>query len=193
MTDTTDPRPLLTRCLDQTAVVVGKVSPDDLAKPTPCADFDVTALLTHIVGATRRIGSIARREPQGHELDTPSGVPADGWSRVYDEARDEAVTAWSDDAILTEDVVMPWVTMPGAGIANMYAMELAVHAWDLAAAIGVTADLDPALAEATLPFALEMLPPDYRGGEVPFEAVVPVPDDAPAYDRLAAYVGRTPA
>jgi uncharacterized protein (TIGR03086 family) len=193
MTDTdTDPRPLLTRCLDQTALIVGKVGPDDLTKPTPCTKFDLTGLLSHVVGATRRIGSIARREPQTHELDQPADVPADAWPLVYGEARDEAVRAWSDDSILGADVVLPWATMPGAAVAGMYALELTVHAWDIAATIGVTADLDPWLAEATLPFAHQMVPADIRGGEMPFEAVVPVPDDAPPYDRLVAFLGRAP-
>jgi uncharacterized protein (TIGR03086 family) len=193
MTESNDPRPLLTRCLDQTGLIIGKVSPGDLAKPTPCTEFDVSALLAHVVGATRRIGSIARREPQEREVDQPTGVPADGWSHVYGEARDEAARAWSDDTILGEEVVLPWATMPGAAVAGMYALELTVHAWDIAAAIGITADLDPALAEATLPFAHQMVPADFRGGDMPFEAVVPVPEDAPVYDRLVAFLGRTPA
>lgn len=193
MTASPDPRQLLAKCLDQTALIIGKVSPGDLAKPTPCTEFDLAALLSHVVAATRRIGSIARREPQTHDLDLPADVPADGWPLVYDEARDEAIRAWSDDTILGEDVVLPWATMPGAAVAGMYALELAVHAWDIAATIGVTADLDPALAEAALPFAHDMIPAEFRGGEMPFEAVVAVSDDAPAYHRLVAYVGRTPA
>ncbi|GAA1511493.1 hypothetical protein [Nocardioides humi] len=36
------------------------------------------------------------------------------------------------------------------------------------------------------------MPAEPRGGEIPFGPVVPVADDAPAYDRLVAWTGRDP-
>ena len=50
--------------------------------------------------------------------------------------------------------------------------------------------LDPVLAEAVLPTAKRLLPPDHRGGEIPFGPVLEVPAGAPAYDRLAGFLGR---
>jgi hypothetical protein len=34
--------------------------------------------------------------------------------------------------------------------------------------------------------------PEFRGPDMPFEAEVPVPEDAPVYDRLAGWFGRDP-
>jgi hypothetical protein len=36
------------------------------------------------------------------------------------------------------------------------------------------------------------LPPEYQGAGMAFGAVVSIPDDAPAVDRLVAFLGRRP-
>jgi uncharacterized protein (TIGR03086 family) len=189
MPSTADPRPQLRKSLDQVSRVVATVKPADGQRPTPCSEFDVDALLSHIVGAARRIGSIARREPQG-ELDT--AVADSDFGKALGAAASDAVSAWSDDVILAEDVVLPWGTFPAEFVARMYTLEMTVHSWDLATALGAPDLLDPSLAEFSLSFAPEMLPAEMRGGEVPFGPVIAVPGDAPAYDRLAGFMGRSP-
>lgn len=66
-----------------------------------------------------------------------------------------------------------------------------MHGWDLATATGQRTELDPELAEFALAFAHRALPPERRGGEVPFGPVVPAPDGAGPYARMAAWLGRT--
>ncbi|MEV4015731.1 maleylpyruvate isomerase N-terminal domain-containing protein [Nonomuraea angiospora] len=66
---------------------------------------------------------------------------------------------------------------------------------DLARATGQSTDLDPELGAAALAFGLENLPPEIRGAESAghqIGAEITVPDDAPLYDRLAAFCGRNP-
>jgi uncharacterized protein (TIGR03086 family) len=70
----------------------------------------------------------------------------------------------------------------------MQTAEFAVHAWDLARAIGYDAPLDPDVAERALAFMGTALTDDMRGAA--FAPAVPVADDAPAYERLAAFAGR---
>jgi uncharacterized protein (TIGR03086 family) len=67
---------------------------------------------------------------------------------------------------------------------------MAVHAWDLVRATGVRTRLDAEVAERGLAFMSKGLTPENRG-EV-FAPEVPVADDAPVYDRLAAFAGRDP-
>jgi hypothetical protein len=53
-------------------------------------------------------------------------------------------------------------------------------------------ELDPELASWVLAVATRILPPEPRGGQIPFGPVVPVPPDAAPYARLAAWLGREP-
>jgi uncharacterized protein (TIGR03086 family) len=196
-----DPRLMLNRAFDQAALVVNGVTPEQLHLPTPCAEFDVAALLTHLVGAAGRVSSLARGEvdnPRGGQRQTealpiPDDLDAIGWSAAFETCRQAAATAWADDEVLERKFELPWGTFNGVFVAQMYTMELTVHGWDLATATDQRSLLDDDLATATLAGAYAMLPPEPRGGFIPFEAVVPVAEDAPAYDRLAAYLGRSVA
>ena len=191
MTETTDPRPQLHAAFDQASRVVAGVAPGQLRGPTPCTEFDVATLAAHMVGVARRIASVGRGAPQEGAVDV-SGIADDGLGKAFDEARQAAFAAWEDDGILAKELVLPFATLPGVMVARVYALELTVHSWDLAVATGQVASLDPALADAVLPVAMQMLPPEPRGGEMPFDPVIAVPETAPSYDRLAGYMGRRP-
>ena len=193
MTASTDPRFELRRAFEQAALVVKGVTPGQLGQATPCSEFEVSDLLGHLVGVANRIASIGRGEIQPEELATPAAVSPEAWSTLFDQAMSEALTAWRDDALLTRDLVLPFGTFPGPLVAQIYLLELVVHSWDLAAATGQGSILDDDLAHGALPIAEAMLPPEPRGGEMPFEAVVAVGDDRPIYERLAGYLGRQPA
>ena len=43
----------LNQAMQSTLAVLTKVGPDDLAAPTPCASWDVRALVNHFVGTAR--------------------------------------------------------------------------------------------------------------------------------------------
>lgn len=187
MSQTADPRPQLHAAFDQASRVLAGVRPEQLAGPTPCTAFDVRTLSEHLVGVARRVASLGRGEPQAGEVDL-AGI--DSCDKAFDEARHEAFASWADDAVITRELVLPWTTLPGAVVAGIYMLELTAHAWDLASATGQLATLDPTLAEAALRVATDVLPPEPRGGEIPFGPVVDVPAGAPAYDRLAGYLGR---
>ena len=81
------------------------------------------------------------------------------------------------------------MTTPNAGQIDWQTAEIAVHTWDLARATGQTPPLDPAVAERGLAFMSGALTPENRGQA--FGEEVTAPDDAPAYDRLAAFAGRS--
>ena len=87
---------------------------------------------------------------------------------------------------------MPWGKVPGRIAVSGYVQEIVTHGWDLARATGQPAELDPELASWVLAVAQRILPPEPRGGEIPFGPVVPVPADAGRYAQLAAWLGRQP-
>ncbi|MDQ1394072.1 MAG: hypothetical protein QOF30_3049 [Acidimicrobiaceae bacterium] len=185
-----DPRTLLHRSFAQAGRVVAGVSPEQLRLPTPCTDFDVTALLGHLVGVGHRIAGIGRGEPQTGKLSIPVDVADDGWGRAFEATRQDAWALWADDAVLERKVELPFGTFTGATVAAIYTMELTAHTWDLAWATGQLEALDDELAEASMTVAADVLPPDQRGGYIPFADVVAVSGTAAPYDRLAAFLGR---
>ncbi|MDQ6616654.1 MAG: TIGR03086 family metal-binding protein [Actinomycetota bacterium] len=185
-----DPRPIMHRSFDQAAQVVSGVTPEQLQLATPCTEFDVAGLLTHLVGVGGRIASLGRGEPQANALTVPEGIGDDEWAAAFDATRKEAYSSWADGEVLERKLELPFGSFTGAVVAQIYTLELTTHTWDLASATGQLGALDPDLAEASLAVAQEMLPPEPRGGFIPFEAVIPVPDDAAAYDRLAGFLGR---
>src|SRR4051794_40745996 len=50
--NTIDPRPVYARATEQAAALIRTVRPEQLDGPTPCTEFDVRALLGHVVGGT---------------------------------------------------------------------------------------------------------------------------------------------
>ena len=79
--------------------------------------------------------------------------------------------------------------MAAPAIAELRTIECLAHGWDVARATGRRLEVDDAVAERAVAHSLalmERLPPD----RTPFGPAQPVPDDAPAVDRLAALLGR---
>jgi uncharacterized protein (TIGR03086 family) len=191
-----DPRPLLTRALDQVGDLVAGTPPEALDAPTPCDDWDVRTLLAHLVGVHRRIAHVGA----GGLFSEVSSMPEVADDRIAAEvaaARADVDRAWgldgSDAAVLDREVTVPWGTMAGRFVGFGYVQELTVHAWDLAAATGRTAALDDALAAAVEDTAHRVLPAEPRGDPVPFAAPVPAAPDAAPTTRLVAWLGRDPA
>ena len=194
MTENIDPRPLHRRAVAQTETAVAAVSPSQLALPTPCPEYDVRALLTHIVGGLTRTALVGEGDPDA--LARPAvaeGVPDDGWPAAYRAAAARATAAWADDAKLDTLVEVPWGKVPGRFAIAGYIQEILAHGWDLAQATGQPTEGDPELALWALATAKRILPPDIRAAEdVPFGPVVEVSPDAAPYAQLAAWLGRHP-
>lgn len=187
----TDPRPLLFAAVDQVLALADRVTVDDLRRPTPCDGYDVQLLLGHLLAVLRRVTYVAGG---GHAFDVPSivlEVPDDGWPPALHEAAGRLRETWASDDVLDRVLHLPFGDVPGRGAATAYVSETTTHAWDLAVATGQTGRLDDALAVAAFGAASRFIP-DVDRGTIPFGAVVRVPDDAPAYARLAGWLGRDP-
>lgn len=199
----TDPRPRFDRALATGAEVIAHVSPDQLTATTPCPEMDVRAMLGHLVGVVDRITALANGEDPFSVVETHASD--DGWAAAWESAGARAAAAWSDDAVLERPMALPWIQASGADILISYFSELTVHTWDLATATGQQPDWDDAVVTAALE-APQILPAENRRAifaeisaamgfdevAIPFADAVPVPDDAPAIDRLVAWNGRNP-
>jgi uncharacterized protein (TIGR03086 family) len=166
---------VLSRALDQTGDVLADIHPDQLSAPTPCAEWDVARLVAHVVADVRRFVQTAHGEDADWSADPP--VSGNG-ATEFRSAADDLIHSWHERG--DSEV----------GQADLATAEFAVHTWDLARATGQTRSLDPAVAQRGLDFMSAGLTPDNRAPV--FGPEVSVADDAPVYDRLAAYAGRDP-
>ena len=182
---------LLARALDQAGAVIDTVSPGRTQLPTPCAGWDVGALLAHVVRDDLRNFLVAARG-ETPDWQAPAQDLGTGWADDFRQGARELLDQWRR-ADLDQPVAMPGgPEMPLGGRADQQIAELAVHAWDLVRATGADLALDPELAEYALAWSRPMLLPQFRGPDKSFADVVTVPEDAPAYDRLAGWFGRDP-
>jgi uncharacterized protein (TIGR03086 family) len=188
---TTDRRQALFTAFGHAAAVVAEVRPDQLTGPTPCPDYDVAALVDHLVGAGWRAVELGRgATPSGEEL--PHVELPDAPLQLQ-EAGVAAAQAWSEDR-LASSTTMPWgETYTGSTIVDMYLSELVAHTFDLALATGQALRCEEELAAAALAAAQSMLRPEYRdmlGPGSPFGAEQPAGEDATTLERFAAFMGR---
>lgn len=189
-----DPLTLMRRAFDQSTAVIESVTPDQMALPTPCTEFDVRSLTGHMLFAAERVATGGRREPIADGEPVVTALGDAEWAPAFRRAADDALEAWAGPEALAGEIVLPFGTFPAAVVASIYNLEQVTHAWDLAVATGRPGLLDPELAEAVFPVAVQMLPPEGRDApELPFGPVVDVPADAPLYERLAGFMGRDPS
>ncbi|MFI7504933.1 TIGR03086 family metal-binding protein [Streptomyces sp. NPDC049687] len=189
---TTDPRPLYTRATEQAATLIRAVRPEQLTGPTPCSEFDVRTLLSHIVGGTRRIAIVGEGGDGLAEPAFTEGVEDEGWTEAYDEVRARVLKAWESDDRMAAPVRVPWGEVPGHAALAGYVMEIVTHTWDLNESLGRPEELDGELAEFALAVGHRTLPDPERDAHTPFDSARTAPEEAGAYERLAAWLGREP-
>jgi uncharacterized protein (TIGR03086 family) len=172
---TTEAQRVLIHALDQAGDVLDHVRAEQVAKPTPCGEWDVGALADHLVQAPKNFLVMMSGEQPDWSAPTPHLT--EGWAASYRVHADDLIHAWH---ALKGDPPVP---------ASWQVAELAVHTWDLAVAIGYPVDrLDTEVAEVGLDFMRDNMTPERRGDA--FGPEVEPPADAGPYDALAAFAGR---
>jgi uncharacterized protein (TIGR03086 family) len=178
----------LDQALQTTLAVLTKVRADDLAAPTPCASWDVRALINHFVGTARWWAAVIAGQDPAADADYAAG----DFVAAYQESIRIAVAAFAAEGALHKTVLLPFGEFPGAAVRDMAALDQFTHGWDLARAIGYSADLDPELAARLLSQARLAVTDSLRGldGEAPFGPAAAAPAGAGPADQLAAFLGR---
>jgi uncharacterized protein (TIGR03086 family) len=183
--------PQLTEAADAAARVVSGVSPEQFDGPTPCTDWDVRALMNHLILWTSY--SLERRaqgESVSEELMGTDFAAAPDFAAAYRAQLDRALAAWADPAAWDRKLDVMGTPMDSADVAAMNLMDMVLHAWDLAVATGQAYTLPEAAAEAVAR-AVEANAELFRQYEG-FAEPVAVPDGASALDRALAASGRDP-
>ena len=180
----------LTRAASSTMEVLRHVRPEQMAAPTPCASWDVHALINHFVGSARWWAAMLGARDADPAVDYAAG----DYVAAYEESIRIACAAFTAEGALERVVRMEQGEFPGAVLLGFAATDQFTHGWDLARAIGrPTAGLDPDLAESLLAQAVFGVTDAYRGpdGVAVFGPERAAPAGAGPADRLAAFLGRS--
>ena len=161
--------------------------------PTPCSAWTVAQVFQHAVGdqlawaAAIGVGTGPAENPF-----TPSGLLNGSTAELVEPALATARTAWArvgadDDAVPTP---LPQGALPAATAAAACALDAAVHAWDIAMALGQPGVLPDGLAVQLLPAARSIVEPLRQYGA--YAPAWPAHADDDHAAELLRYLGRDP-
>ena len=152
-----------------------------LDAPTPCDDWDVRALMNHMLDTQRYFVGAARGEEVSPPSPTPPQLLSDDPVADFDRARAETLRTFGAPGVIEK-------TGPSLGIA--FSDQL-LHGWDLAKATAQDATMPEGLAEAAYEMIHGRFSDEQRKGV--FKPELTVASSASAQDRLLAYTGRQPS
>lgn len=182
---------LLERAVGYTRTSLPLVAVADLCAPTPCADWDLLALLRHMNDSLATfteaadIGYVDLVPVRGADTD-----PDDG-QMLVERLKGRACAllgAWAHQP-KTGPVTVKDRELPSDLLAAAGSLEIAVHGWDVAQACGVDRPLPAALAVKLL----DVVPLCVSDADRParFAERIDVPLHARPSTRLLAALGRT--
>ena len=185
---------VITDSLDLLRNAAALISDANREAPTPCSEWTVTQVLQHALGDQLAwAAAIGTGTGPSENPFTPSGRLEGSIDDLTKLALDTATTAWArvrsdDDAVPTP---LPQGAFPAATAAAACALDAAVHAWDIAVALGQPGQLPQELAEQLLPAARAIVEPLRQFGAYA-PALPPQPADDHAAELLR-YLGRDPS
>jgi uncharacterized protein (TIGR03086 family) len=176
------------------AAIVRTSTDDQLANPTPCAEYDLRALVNHLLFWGPSMAASGRKEtvPAPASAESDVDLTAGDWRGDLLAVLDGVASPWAPATAWEGVTTLGAPTeLPASVIGDMITGELAVHAWDLAVATGQRLDLPATL----LAHLLATMPPAAAQGREMglFGPEVAVPADAPMLDRVLGMTGRDPA
>lgn len=184
-------RELHRRALDDAAGLVGQLRDEHLTGSTPCADWDLAALLAHMTG-----------QHLGFALAVETGTAPVGayapivWTRIAWAASIErlrtAFAAADPDASVLEVELDPTRPLPLATVVGAQLLDTAVHSWDVARSLGLEYTPDPDIVDRVMQIATGI--PNGENRTTPKAAFAPAlvsaPGSAEKWTRCLALLGR---
>jgi len=168
----------------QTIEIAQGVAPDQLRMPTPCSEWDVQALLDHLVGGTEYLLAAMDGRDPAPRSDTTAADYRAGVGAVLEGLAQPA----NLERTCMSPLGFEWPV--GQAVAGTF-MDVLIHTWDLAQATGQDTALDPLLVDACIALFLPEMPERGRQAGIIGPAVDVAPDASPQAHLLGA-MGRTP-
>ena len=177
---------LLAEAARANRVIVAGIDDRHLAAPTPCAGWDVAALIHHLLQWGPTLEGAARKE-----IVPPGAAPGD-WSKTLPDQLDRLAAAWSAPAAWTGVTHLGGpAELPADLVGGMVLGEFVLHGWDLARALGRHPEWD----EEVLRLVYDEVARSADQGRAMgvYAAEVPVAPTASRLDRTLALSGRNPS
>lgn len=180
---------LLERAINYALGCLRLVTPQDLRRSTPCSEWDLRELLAHMNDSLVALHEAVQLKyvdvsPRADEGST-SADPVQAFRDAASVLLGAYANTGTDATISIGGCRVTTSIVTGTG-----ALELTVHGWDMAQALGVHRPIPPRLADELLPLAELLITGADRPGR--FAAPVRVPPAAAEGDRLVAFLGRRP-
>jgi uncharacterized protein (TIGR03086 family) len=126
-------RQLHDRALDEMTTLVESAAPTMLGRPTPCAEWDVRALIEHTVGLNL---GVAEAVLEGDaEAAAYADRPVSLWSSSVRLVRRAFQVSTAEQVYVTP--VSSDLPFSVSDVLTIHLLDVVVHAWDLAVATGV--------------------------------------------------------
>jgi uncharacterized protein (TIGR03086 family) len=168
--------------------VLAGVTKSQLNDATPCAQWNVSQLINHIVGGQYFFAaSLNGDNVDGEAPDFAAG----DFVSAFDTGSKLCLEAFAGEGAMERIVKLPFGEMPGSAFVGLAATDTFTHGWDLAKATGQSTDLSPELAGQLLAGSKKNIAPAFRNDEGhPFGPEKSAPGGASQADQLAAFLGR---
>ena len=186
-----DDMDLMESIVTKTAGVLSGVRPEQAGLPTPCAEFDVRALVDHIVGYGQVFAAAATGETSAIDPGAYTAPDFDTAAATFRRAAQQMIAGWRSHGV-DRTVHISRGEVPAAMALDMTMIEYLTHGWDLATATGQPSPFTDDEAAEVLARAQKSLTAQFRGQGKPFGPVVEVAADAPPIHRMIGFMGRRP-
>jgi uncharacterized protein (TIGR03086 family) len=187
---------LLAGAISYALAACALIRPGELALPTPCPDWDLAALLGHLGDSMADLETAIRTGCL--DLDHPRGPAGEDPVDAVREQAAQLLCAAYCYAGPDSFVMIGGLPMPAGLVACTGAVEIAVHGWDVTAALaragcaGAGGNSGEPIPAALATRLLRVCPLIVAGRENLFAVPVAVPAQASPGDRLVGYLGRRP-
>ncbi|MHB8438788.1 MAG: TIGR03086 family metal-binding protein [Acidimicrobiales bacterium] len=158
------------------------VHDDQWDAPTPCPEFTVRQLVTHVVGTNLAVyGRLTGSDPD--PVDDEADLVAQ-WTAARDQIASGLLGSRAQETVSGIFGEQPWESL----VSRLLCADTLIHTWDLARATGQDEHLDPAAVDAAAAFLAPIDDAIRRPGG--FAPKIDSPADADAQTRLLNFAGR---
>ncbi len=171
------------------------VKADQMQGSTPCADWNVQALITHNIQVAAFVEGLLQENITVNPLDVSGGIPGDDPVKALDDNVAKVMGIIKATGSADVQINTPFGEMTRGQFMMTPVWDLVVHKWDLAKGTGQNTTLDSTLVEAVYntfaPMAEGMRQMEMAGEHI-VGPEVSVPGSASLQDRLLGAFGRQP-